>query len=78
MLAAPVPVRFETHRIEEAVDDGLADHVIDEVAESIAAVEVDRLEADLLRMRKPVEIGFAGHHDGGPDRQSPRLNSRPL
>ena len=50
LFGATVAFRLEADRVDEAVDHRFTNYRRDEFAEPVVGVEIDRLEANLLRM----------------------------
>ena len=63
LFGAAMALRLESDCVDETIDDGFTDDGLDEVAQSIMSIEIDRFEANLLGVRQAVFVHVANHHD---------------
>ena len=62
LLGAAVTFRLEAYSVNEAVDHRFTNDRSDEFAQLVVGIKINRLEANLLRVRQAVLVKIADHH----------------
>jgi hypothetical protein len=66
LLLTVMTLRFESDRINEAVDNGLTHDCLHQFTELVALANIDGLKNDFLGMREAFCVGVTDHNEGGP------------